>query len=55
VFTLPKEITEKALDSMKEAILPNIPLTKLGRIDDLKNPEKTEKQIIDLCKEIQNL
>jgi flavodoxin len=53
--TLKGNNPEKALDSMEEAILPNISLAKLGIIDDLKNPEKVEKQIIDWCKQIRSL
>jgi flavodoxin len=53
--TLKGNNPKKALDSMKEAILPNNSLAELGIIDDLKNPEEAEKQIIDWCKEIQNL
>lgn len=52
--TLKGNDPRKALDSMKEAILPNIPLAELGIIDDLKNPEEAESQVFDWCKEIQN-
>ena len=53
--TLKGNDPKKALESMKEAILPNISLAELGIINDLKNPEEAEKQIIDWCKEFQNL
>lgn len=42
----------KALDSMKEAILPNISSAELGIINVLKKPEEAEKQIIDWCKKL---
>ncbi len=42
----------KALDSMKETILPNISSAELGIINDLKKPEEAEKQIIDWCKKL---
>ncbi len=38
---------EKALESMKEAIFPNISSAELGIKVDLKNPEDVEKQISD--------
>ena len=53
-MTLKGNDPSKALDSMKEAILPNISSAELGITDDLKNAE-VENQIIDWCKEIQNL
>jgi len=37
----------KALDSMREAIFPKIPLAELGVTDDLKNREEAEKQVFD--------
>lgn len=52
--TLKGDNPEKALENMKEAILPNISSTELGIPDDLKNPEEAEKQIIKWCKEIQS-
>ena len=50
--TLKGNNPEKALANFKEAILPEIPLAELGIIDDLKNREKSEQQIMNWCKEI---
>ena len=44
---------EKALENMKKAILPTIPLAELGIIDDLKNREEAEQRIINWCNELQ--
>ena len=52
--TLKGEDPEKALESMKEAIFPNISSVELGITDDLNNREEAEKQIHDWCKEIQS-
>jgi flavodoxin len=43
---------EKALNNMKKAIAPNIPVEELGIINAIKNPEEIEKQIADWCKKI---
>jgi len=53
--TLKGENPEKALVNFKEAILPEIPLTELGIIDDLKNREKSEQQIMNWCEEIKRI
>ena len=50
--TLKGNNPKKALVKFKEAILPEIPLTELGIIGDLKNREKSEQQIMNWCKEI---
>ena len=51
--TLKGDNPEKALENMKEAIIPQIPLDELGLTDDLKNKEESERQIIDWCNKIQ--
>lgn len=51
--TLKGDNPEKALENMKEAILPNIPIGELGITDDLKNQEEAEQQIMNWCKELQ--
>ena len=43
---------EKALNSMKEAISPNISSAELGMSVDLKNKEEVEKQVTNWCKDI---
>jgi hypothetical protein len=50
--TLKGNNPKKALVKFKEAILPEIPLTELGIIGDLKNREKSEQQIMNWCEEI---
>jgi len=45
---------KKALDTMKEAISPNVSFAELGITDDLKNREDAEKQIIEWCNEIKS-
>ena len=54
-MTLKGANPEKALENMKEAILPQIPLSELGITDDLKNRDKSEQQIIEWCNEIQKI
>ena len=51
-MTLKGDNPEKALVKFKEAILPIIPLAEMGIIDDLKNREKSEQQIMNWCEEI---
>ena len=51
--TLKGDNPKKALENMKEAILPAVPLAELGITDDLKNREEAEKQIINWCTELQ--
>ena len=50
--TLGGDKPEKALNNMKKAIAPNIPVEELGIINAIKNPEEIEKQIADWCKKI---
>lgn len=51
--TLKGDKPEKALEKMKEAVLPNISSTELAITNDLKNLEEAETKIINWCKEIQ--
>lgn len=52
-MTLKGDNPKKALENMKEAILPQIPLSELGITDDLKNRKESEQQIINWCKVLQ--
>lgn len=54
-MTLKGDNPKKALENMKEAILPQIPLSELGITDDLKNRKESEQQIINWCKVIQKI
>lgn len=51
--TLGGDKPEKAIENMKEALQPHTPLATLGIIDDLKNQEESEQQIMEWCQEIQ--
>ena len=53
--TLSGNNPQKALENIKEATLPNIPIAEMGITNDLKNREEAEIQIIDWCKELKEV